>query len=865
MATIWDGMKEYMENKQEGQRKATLLHTGDIVSNIFENCLVLINGATEMDNGNLKLIIRNNGGNTQDIPNKSSITHLLQNKFNDSQLANLRKENVRLKYLFVTEAWVKDSISASRRLSERNYLPEDVKSIHAAGGSSGMNTLDSFAPKVKASMITAQDNPKEFLRSYIDNSRLHFIGTWASRLSQYLKTRTHLTSAMSPRRESASKGAGDRGRVVLHADLDCFFVSVLVRKRPELKLLPVCVAHGDANGETNEISSCNYAARKEGVEKGMWMEAAIKKCPALQVLPYDFKQYEEVTTQILDVIYTKFPGVLNREPVSCDEFYLELQPGSDGLEAAQTLRTTVMDVTHCPISVGVGTNKLTAKLATSLAKPPHGEGIAELPRNKEQFLDFMKSLNVDAIPGVGRERKSTLNENKISTCADLLSRTQEDIEMLLGKQVGETVYNAAQGIDNEKVEVVSPKSISTDVNWGIRFTSDEAAQRFLYCMAEELSDRMSDLGYYSFSSFTLKIMLRHSDASEQTTKFLGHGKTVDKSRKKLCTQRLASSGFEIYSTSLEVFQGLMVESKRLIKDLRGLNITIFLDNKSSEKVVSRDSAVDSKKPHQAKLPFVAQPKAKPKLVRRRGKVRSRFDFDDDDDVDDDDDYDDGDDDQVALHGGVGCKSIPPGQKKPTSNFQVKKKPNQKQDVILTSDMIVEGVTWEDLEQDKKAWEACLRLHQSRSAPVKVTETVWVVNDECELTLIPDSKNHYSASTDWLDKTGPFFSPSVFRRLSAGVSYLKNLMKGGNLRYPDEDFADIKVELVGGGIKLVDELAFDRAALLLRAVWEMGEVINRDGETQLGEDWGMLCNELERAVQERVHIVTCGGGGLIKWR
>ena len=848
-----------MENKQDGQRKATLLHAGDIASDIFGGCLVLINGATEMDNSNLKLEIRRHGGQTQDIPNKSSITHLLQNKFNDSQLANLRNENVRLKYLFVTEAWVKDSISASRRLSERNYLPEDVKSIYAAGGSSGMNTLDSFAPpKVKASMmISAQDNPKEFLRSYIDNSRLHFIGTWASRLSQYLKTRTHLTSAVSPRRESASKDAGDLGRVVLHADMDCFFVSVLLRKRPDLKSLPVCVAHGDSNGETNEISSCNYAARKEGVAKGMWMEAAKKKCPALQVLPYDFKQYEEVTTQILDVIYTKFPGVLNREPVSCDEFYLELQPGSDGLEAAQTLRTTVMDVTHCPISVGVGTNKLTAKLATSLAKPPHGEGIAELPRNKEQFMDFMKSLDVDAIPGVGRERKASLSNSKISTCADLLSRTQEEIEMLLGKQVGETVYNAAQGIDNEKVEVVSPKSISTDVNWGIRFTSDGAAQRFLYCMAEELSDRMSDLGYHSFSVFTVKIMLRHLDASEQTTKFLGHGKTVDKSRKKISTQRLAASGFEIYSNSLEIFQQLMVESKRPIKDLRGLNIAIFLDSKSSEKVVSRDSAVDSKKPHQAKLPFVAQPKAKAKFTTKR-KIRSRFDFDDDDD-------DDGDDDQVALPGPLG-KDIHAGQKKSTSNLPDKKKPNQKQDMIRTSDMIVEGVTREDLEQDRKAWEECLRLNQSRSAvSVKVAETACIDVGECALPLIPDSKNHYSASTDWLEKTGPFFSPSVFRRLSAGVSYLKNLMKGGNLRYPDEDFADIKVELVGGGVKLVDELAFDRAALLLRAVWEMGLVLDQDGEPQLRYDWSMLCNELEQAVQERVKVVTCGGGGPIKWR
>jgi len=305
--------------------------------------------------------------------------------------------------------------------------------------------------------------------------------------------------------------------------------------------------------------------------------------------------------------------------------------------------------------------------------------------------------------------------------------------------------------------------------------------------------------------------------------------------------------------------------------LRGLNITIFLDNKSSEKVISRGaSAVGMvKKPHQAKLSFVAQPKLeRPKLASRgAGKVRSRVDFDDDDDDGGGDD-DGGHDEQVALPGGgVGCKSIPPpGQKKPTSNLsRQKKKPNQKQDVIFTSDMIVEGVTWKDLEQDKKAWEECLRLQQSRSAPEKVTETVWVVNDECELPLIPDSKNHYSASTDWLDKTGPFFSPFVYRRLSAGVSYLKDLMKGGNLRYPDEDFADIKVELVGGGVKLVDELAFDRAALLLRAVWDMGEVINQDGETQLGEDWGMLCNELERAVQERVGIVTCGGAGPIKWR
>lgn len=165
--------------------------------------------------------------------------------------------------------------------------------------------------------------------------------------------------------------SGEGRRIVLHVDMDCFFVSVLLRDLPHLKLLPVVVAHGSSSAGYSEVSSCNYVARSFGVKNGSLMKKAKEVCPQLVVLPYDFAQYEIVSEQMYRVFYS-LPQVVTIQPVSIDEAYLEFSTNakytsenttsfseiqdtsSRGMKIARYIRRRLfVETKGCPSSVGV--------------------------------------------------------------------------------------------------------------------------------------------------------------------------------------------------------------------------------------------------------------------------------------------------------------------------------------------------------------------------------------------------------------------------------------------------------------------------------------------------------------------------------
>lgn len=149
-------------------------------------------------------------------------------------------------------------------------------------------------------------------------------------------------------------------RVVLHVDMDAFFVSALLRSKPHLQRMPVAVAHGSSDG--CEVSSCNYPARARGVTNGMFMGAARSLCPELVVLGYDFALYEELSIAVYEVFYGTSEALVV-QPVSVDEAYLELPATADGMAVARRIRERVFEQTRCPCSAGVGPNMLLAKYA----------------------------------------------------------------------------------------------------------------------------------------------------------------------------------------------------------------------------------------------------------------------------------------------------------------------------------------------------------------------------------------------------------------------------------------------------------------------------------------------------------------------
>lgn len=206
--------------------------------------------------------------------------------------------------------------------------------------------------------------------------------------------------------------------------MDCFFVSVGLRKRPDLKRKPVAVTHAKNNTKStetkesySEIASCSYEARKCGIRNGMFLGDALELCPQINTIPYDFEDYKEVSMSLYRIIATY---TLDIEAVSCDEMYVDVsqilrETGLSVEEWATHIRKEITTATRCPCSTGFGANRLQARLATKRAKPN-----GQFYLTEEDVEEFMAEMNVADLPGVGYATIQKLNKLGLKTCCDVL-------------------------------------------------------------------------------------------------------------------------------------------------------------------------------------------------------------------------------------------------------------------------------------------------------------------------------------------------------------------------------------------------------------------------------------------------------------
>jgi DNA repair protein REV1 len=374
-------------------------------------------------------------------------------------------------------------------------------------------------------------NP-DFLNQYYRESRLHHLSTWKADLKAQLQARA-MEKASS--QKSGPKRAPGSRRYIMHVDFDSFFAAVSLRKNPHLAGKPVVIAHGSGPG--SEIASCNYPARKFGVKNGMWMKSALALCPDLKVLPYDFKLYEEASRHFYDSILA-MDGVV--QSISIDEALLDVTDlclkagGSDGRgvsegsiyreqekaeELAQTLRQLIREKTGCDVSVGMGDNILLAKVALRKAKPA-GQHLIK----PEDMLAFLGDLSVTDLPGVAWSIGKKLEEIGISYVKDIRELSKERLMNHLGPKTGEKIWDYSRGIDKQEVgEQVVRKSVSAEINWGIRFINQQQAEDFVQCLCDELSKRLNEQ-LVKGRQLTTKIMRKAADAGMDPPKNLGHGK-----------------------------------------------------------------------------------------------------------------------------------------------------------------------------------------------------------------------------------------------------------------------------------------------------------------------------------------------------
>lgn len=547
---------------------------------IFEGCIIYVNGHTRPPVSEIhRLVILHGGKFLSYLVNKGAATHIICDRLTPKKKIEFRN------YKVVKAQWITDCVAKSELLNWRDYLivddieygqkrlnfglPVPNNSDSSEGEEPGAEDVDIEEEEVsdiegdltqpeleeeqlnqsqsriqffenqevrpgKESKILDAKHP-DFLKHFFANSRLHHLSTWKSDLrSKFLK------QIVNKKRENPvnqTRHLQDHDKIIMHVDFDCFFATASSLNYPQYDILkqPLAVSHG---GRSSDVASCNYVARKFGVSNGMWFGSAKKRCPDLIALDYDFDAYERYSSAFYNYLIScnKFDSIF---PVSIDEALLDATSFCYSQdkditqvvqELSQEIRSTIHKLTHCTVSVGTAKNVLLAKLAIKRAKP-NGQFYLH-----EKVDEYLRDVPVRNLPGIGHSIKDKLqsalpgSSSKEPKIKDLLSFSETRLVNIFGAKTGAKLYQFARGRDETSIEldlnnseaVLGRKSVSVDVNFGIRFDTVIQLETFLIELSKELYSRMVNLGICG-SSLSIKLAKRAPDAPVEPAKYLGMG------------------------------------------------------------------------------------------------------------------------------------------------------------------------------------------------------------------------------------------------------------------------------------------------------------------------------------------------------
>ncbi|AUI56180.1 DNA polymerase IV [Prevotella jejuni] len=304
-------------------------------------------------------------------------------------------------------------------------------------------------------------------------------------------------------------------RKIIHIDMDAFFASVEQRDNPELRGKPIAVGF---DGPRGVVSTASYEARPYGVHSAMSMAQAKRRCPQLIVVPTHFEKYKEVSQQI-HAVFHEYTDLV--EPISLDEAFLDVTDNKKGIELAvdiaKEIKQKILERTSLTASAGISFNKLLAKIASDMRKP---NGIFTV--HPDRALDFIGSLPVEKLWGVGPKTADRMHEMGVFTGAQLRRISFEHLVQVFGK-MGRVYYDFSRGIDNRPVVVAyERKSVGCERTFLEDLHIDTKIIIELYHIVLELVERIERK---DFRGRTLTLKLKW-DATTQITRSLTQEKVL---------------------------------------------------------------------------------------------------------------------------------------------------------------------------------------------------------------------------------------------------------------------------------------------------------------------------------------------------
>lgn len=297
---------------------------------------------------------------------------------------------------------------------------------------------------------------------------------------------------------------------IMHVDLDAFFVEVCRKHQPELRDVELLIVGGRRESR-GVVQSASYGARRFGVRSGMPIAQAARLCPTATFVRGEFANYREASHQVQEVLERHAPMATM---TGLDEGYLDFS-GTDLLhpvsllDAAERIREDVREQSGLHCSIGIGPNRMIAKIASDYAKP---RGICEVRAGWER--GFVAGLPLAALPGIGPKTTKRFAERGLVDVAQVQAMSLADLVALVGREEAAVLSRRAEGRGGMALRAHRlPKSVSRETTFRRDVSSADELDRVLMLLTSRVAGQLRDEGLVA-GAVVLK--LRHGDFTTVT-------------------------------------------------------------------------------------------------------------------------------------------------------------------------------------------------------------------------------------------------------------------------------------------------------------------------------------------------------------